>query len=99
MRLLIEMNFKEISVVEALKMFESGDYLILDVRSLGEFDDYHHKDALHIVLNNDFEGNISKFDREKKYLVHCLSGARSHIACQIMKKLGFVDVYNVLGPM
>jgi rhodanese-related sulfurtransferase len=93
------MEIDEVSVNEALKMYASGDFIIVDVRSVREFDDYHHKDAIHVVLNDDFEVEVSKLDKNKKYLVHCLSGTRSDIACKIMKKLGFLEVYNVLGPM
>jgi rhodanese-related sulfurtransferase len=40
---------------------------------------------------------LSELDASKKYYVYCRSGARSAQACQLLKKQGISDCYNLLG--
>ncbi len=72
--------------------------IIIDVRTIQEFDEGHLKGARQIdYLNDDFDLRIGKLDRNKAYLVHCRSGGRSTNSLGVWKKLGFKRVYHLDG--
>ncbi|MCX7871706.1 MAG: rhodanese-like domain-containing protein [Verrucomicrobiae bacterium] len=72
--------------------------IILDVRTEEEFSSGFIKGAKNInFLSSDFRQQISRLDKNKKYLVYCASGGRSAAACKIMSDLGFVECYNLKG--
>ncbi|MBL7892062.1 MAG: rhodanese-like domain-containing protein, partial [Bacteroidia bacterium] len=73
---------------------------IIDVRTPGEFSKGHLKNAKNIDWNgNDFEKQISIFDKSKPVFVYCLSGGRSAAAANLMRKQGFKEVYELDGGM
>ena len=37
----------------------------------------------------------NELDKKKSYFVYCRSGKRSYSACEIMKELGFTNLYNL----
>jgi NADPH-dependent 2,4-dienoyl-CoA reductase/sulfur reductase-like enzyme/rhodanese-related sulfurtransferase len=70
--------------------------LVLDVRTLGEYEASHLAGAVHIPVDDlRFEGD--RLPKERRILVHCRSGFRAHLAVRILKQRGFVDVANVTG--
>ena len=98
------MELRELSVAEAKEMIaknkKNAHFVVLDVRTLGEYAEVHIPQAVHIDINNDeFEEKIAQLDKNKTYVVHCRSGARSHAASELMLEMGFTDVYNVIGWM
>ena len=46
---------------------------------------------------DNFEEQIGRLDREKPYFLYCAAGGRSGEALEIMKELGFTEVYNLSG--
>jgi len=40
---------------------------------------------------------LEKLDKEKNYLIYCKSGRRSSKVLEIIKDLGFTQVYNIKG--
>ena len=57
-----------------------------------------HREALGMVPNADFLSVMeSRFPRDAKLLVGCLSGQRSARAAEILAASGFTDVSNVRG--
>jgi len=77
---------------------ENPDFIILDVRTAEEFNSGHIKNAVNIdyFLDN-FKAELDKLDKDKTYLIYCMSGSRSGRALQVMKKIGFRHVYNLEG--
>ena len=74
------------------------DFVILDVRTRGEFDSGHLEGAVLIdYLEPDFEDRVGELDRGRTYLVYCGSGFRSAGACERMLGLGFRDLYDLAG--
>lgn len=74
------------------------DFIILDIRTPGEYSDGHIKDARNIdYYEPDFRDQLGRLDRSKKYLIYCRSGNRSGSTLGIMKKLGFKEVYTLSG--
>ena len=71
---------------------------LVDVRTPDEFAKGHLQNAKNINWNGDeFDTQISQFDKSKPILVYCLSGARSGAAANKMRADGFKEVYELQG--
>jgi len=85
---------------EKIKNQNKNDYVILDVRTPGEFADGHIPGAINInVMDPSFNNKIESMDKSKDYYVICRSGGRSGSACGKMSKMGFDKVHNLVGGM
>ncbi|MBI4180670.1 MAG: rhodanese-like domain-containing protein [Chloroflexi bacterium] len=74
------------------------DFVILDVRTQEEFDGGHLENAINLDFNSPtFRADLDKLNKQKTYLVYCLSGGRSSNAVTIMEELRFTKVYNMLN--
>ena len=45
----------------------------------------------------DFIEGLDKLDKNKAYFIYCRSGNRSKKSSEILKEIGFVKVYDLLG--
>ncbi len=95
-------NKNGIIAVEAYELINKNisniDFIILDVRSPEEYHESHIENAENIDFNSQiFESEISKMDKNKKYLVYCRSGHRSSNAVKIMINLGFTNIHDLSG--
>ena len=89
-----------LSSEEALNLIEKhrGDsnFVILDIRTPGEYQSGHLKDAIMIdFYSKSFGDKIGRLDREKSYLVYCRSGNRSAHSMDLFKKLQFKRIYHL----
>ena len=74
------------------------DFVILDVRTPGEYADGRLENALNIDYYADtFKDELDALDRSKTYLVYCRTGGRSGRTLRMMEELGFQNVYNMKG--
>ncbi len=74
------------------------DFAVLDVRTHDEFAEGHIEGAINLDVNSPtFREDLSGLERERVYLVHCRSGARSSKALTVMEELGFEDVFHMEG--
>ncbi|MCX7729363.1 MAG: rhodanese-like domain-containing protein [Bacteroidia bacterium] len=72
--------------------------VILDVRTIGEYNSGHIPNAINIDISSaEFADKINSLDRNKDYYVYCRSGGRSTTACQYMSSIGFKSVHNLVG--
>lgn len=79
------------------KMAEKGIQLV-DVRTPQEYNQGHYPNAQNIdYLNNSFRTEIQKLDKTKPIAIYCKSGNRSSQAMEVMKQLGFVEIYELRG--
>ncbi|HPR67490.1 MAG TPA: rhodanese-like domain-containing protein [Methanothrix sp.] len=74
------------------------DFVILDVRTPKE----HGMGRIEGSVNVDYRSptflaELEKLERDRTYLVYCLVGIRSRNAADMMGKLGFADVINMVG--
>ena len=96
-----EVEVKRIALAEFEKMRADKDdksIVILDVRTPEEWKDGRIPGAVHINWRDrDFNEQVAKLDKSKKYLVYCLKGVRSHAAAERMATLGFTKLYNFAG--
>jgi rhodanese-related sulfurtransferase len=69
-------------------------FVVIDVRTAAEFAPAHIRGATNIdYYAVDFAQQVGRLDREKGYLLYCRSGARSSGAFNLMKGMGFVELY------
>ena len=71
------------------------DVILLDTRTLLEYNDGHAEGFIHIPLD-DLRSRINELDKNKKIYVMCQSGLRSYMATRILVQNGF-DAYNLSG--
>ena len=95
-------TYKNASVDEAYQLIQDNasnpDFIIIDVRTPGEYADGHIAGAVLVDLNSgSFDTDIIKQDKSKTYLVYCHSGNRSATASGKMARFGFTDVTNMTG--
>lgn len=89
---------KDVDVNEFAKLVAEGNGLLLDVRTDAEYAEAHLKGSTQIdFYSPDFKAQVEKLDPETPVYVYCRSGGRSGNAANIMKGLGFKEVYNLEG--
>ena len=94
-------NFREGDItIEELKNKILQGAIIIDVRSNQEYREGHIKDAINIP-EFEIKNKILKEIPKKNQLIvfYCQYGARSRNAMQIMKKMGYTNLYNLYGGL
>lgn len=87
-----------LTVAEFEKAIAQNNIQVLDVRTPGEYQSGHLKNALLADWNNDteFQQRVKALDKSKPVYTYCLSGGRSSAATQFLKQNGFT-AYNLSG--
>ncbi len=84
---------------EAKERLENDDSIVLlDVRTLDEFNEEHITDAELLTLfdlESDMESRYP--DKTQTFFVYCRSGSRSADAIQILSNLGYEDIHDLGG--
>lgn len=93
---------KNIKPPEAFQLIQENvanpNYIVLDVRTPQEFSGGHIEGAKNVdYLADDFRKQLETMDKNKKYLVYCGAGFRGLRAIKLMRKLNFMEVYNISG--
>lgn len=88
---------RNVSAAEFKKVMDSlKDEVVLDVRTAEEIQKGKIPGAIAVdFYGKDFKPAIESLDRSKTYLVYCSAGRRSAKAAELMKNLGFKQVYNL----
>jgi rhodanese-related sulfurtransferase len=92
----------EVTIDQAQRLVQQRagqkDFVVLDVRTPGEFSEGHLAGAMNVdLLAPDFAARLSALDRGKIYLVYCRTGNRSTKAVHTMEQLGFRSVYHMVS--
>ena len=79
------------------KMEADSNSVCIDVRTTEEFVEGHIHSSKNINFYDaaKFVSFLNDLDKKKSYYVYCRSGKRSFSACEIMKELGFTNLYNL----
>jgi rhodanese-related sulfurtransferase len=90
----------QIGTLEATRLINKENPLLLDVREPGEYNSGHLPDALHIPLSQ----IKSRSDELAKYatrpvIVYCERGVRSSGAASALARLGFQRVLELRGGL
>jgi phage shock protein E len=89
---------KDVNVAEFEKLVAGKKGLLLDVRTDDEFSSGHLEGAKQIdYYRSDFKNELAKLNRDTPVYIYCRSGGRSGDAAQMMKEMGFKEVYNLAG--
>ncbi|MHB8496017.1 MAG: rhodanese-like domain-containing protein [Casimicrobiaceae bacterium] len=91
---------EQIGTLEATRLINSENPLLLDVREPNEYDSGHLPDALHIPLSQikDRSGELAKY-ATRPVIVYCERGMRSSSAASALSKLGFSRVLELRGGL
>jgi rhodanese-related sulfurtransferase len=96
---------QQLSVADAIPRVESGDLTLIDVREVAEVRaSGRAKGALNVPLtmlsrqaDPRHPDHIAALDPARPVALYCLSGARSNRAADMLRHLGYTQVYNLGG--
>jgi rhodanese-related sulfurtransferase len=91
-------GYRKITAKEAKDMMDDGDVIILDVRTLEEYDESHIPGAI-LIPNETISDTLPAElpDVNARILVYCRTGNRSSQAAKKLIALGYTDVYDFGG--
>jgi phage shock protein E len=95
MGLFLLMRMSLVSAEKARQLLAEGA-LLIDVRSPEEYAGGHLPGAINLpvgALRTELPHRVA--DRNQILLLHCLSGGRSGMAVQQLKRMGYVHVFNL----
>lgn len=89
---------KEIGTLEATRLMNSGNALVLDIRDTGEFNGGRIPKSKNIPFA-EISKRVDEIQRfkDKPVIVACRSNTRAGAAARALKALGFTDVYQLQG--
>jgi phage shock protein E len=96
--LIIYLNFSKRKSMEKVFSLDPSQLLIIDVRSVEEFNSGHFSTAINIP-HDQVASRIEELKphKHKGIVVYCHSGARAAAAEKVLKNNGFVNVINAGG--
>lgn len=100
-----KLEISEADVHQVSEIIKQASPMLIDVREPEEFSQGHLEGAINVprgVLEFKTDpmnpgGNPALFDRSSKMIVYCKSGARSALAAQSLRTLGYQTVTSMSG--
>ena len=94
-----EITYRQVNMDEAITMMEEGSgYIILDVRTPGEFEEKHIPGAINVANETIGTDEIPELpDMDQLILVYCRSGNRSKQASEKLVALGYTNIVEFGG--
>lgn len=95
----------EISPSDVVKKVRADeDVILLDVRTLEEYEEVHLENALLLPVQELSQETLTSIGlgedmKDKEIIIYCRSGARSQTAYNIMESLGYTNIKSVAGGM
>lgn len=90
-------SYANVTLDEFSQLMNDKNVILVDVRTQNEMNQGVIGKPLHLELGPAIQNKMMKLDKNKKYLLYCRSGRRSGLASDMMMKLGFDDVNNLVG--
>ena len=92
-------SYRQISMQEAMDMMEKEkNYIILDVRTVAEYESGHIPGAICVPNETIGTQKIPELpDKDQLILVYCRSGNRSKQASEKLMKLGYTNIVEFGG--
>ncbi len=78
---------------------EKDQFIFIDAREIEEFETSHIKDAIWLGYDQPHWQNIKHISKNQKIVVYCSIGYRSEKIGEKLKKMGYVNVYNLYGSI
>lgn len=92
-------NVNEVSVAEArARLAANPKVILIDVREDHEWQAGHAAEAVHLgkgILERDLEKLYP--DANTEIIMYCGGGFRSALTCDAAKKMGYKNVYSLIG--
>jgi len=90
-------NYRNYSELKELLDSDADDYLLLDVRTAGEFSQAHIPGAVNIPYDELPDALPKGTAKDKLIIVYCRSGNRSGTARRILSKAGYTNLHDFGG--
>lgn len=93
-------SYRVISQDKAQKILaEDDDYILIDVRTLTEYDKKHIPHAVLLPIEEIKKGNVAVAlpDKKQKILVYCWTGRRAEDASALLADMGYDNVISFGG--
>jgi rhodanese-related sulfurtransferase len=88
-------DYGDVSVQEAKVLIdEKPSLVILDVRTVTEFNDGHIEGATNIPVD-ELADRLSEFNTSDEILVYCRTGNRSATAMSILEDAGYTRLFHI----
>ncbi len=87
----------KISAKDAKEMMDSEEVIIVDVRTLEEYNEGHIENAILIPNESITSAPQELSDKDATILVYCRSGNRSADASKKLVDLGYTNIYDFGG--
>jgi len=93
---LLRPNYSAVTADEAAKILKNLEPFILDVRTQGEYEQFHIEGAYLIPIQQ-LQARMNELESRKHedIFVYCATGNRSTVAARIMANSGFKRIYNL----
>jgi rhodanese-related sulfurtransferase len=89
---------KDIGNLEATRLINSANAVLVDVRETKEFEGGRLPKAVHIPLSQlDSRGSELARFVGKPVVAYCMTGNRSRMAGKALERVGFKDIYHLHG--
>jgi rhodanese-related sulfurtransferase len=87
-----------IDVKGATTLINQQDAIVIDVRTEGDFKQGHIINAQNIPMTR-LKEQLNRLEpyKDTPVIINCRSGAQSSVACRLLRKEGFSQVYNLQG--
>ena len=91
--------YEVLSYDDFKNQISKNDVLLFDVRTMEEFNSGHLKGSVNIDFYDEklFDRFFKKVKKSEPIYIYCRSGNRSQKSSEILKKLGFVKIYDLEG--
>lgn len=94
-KLLDKKEYYDITILEAKELIEeTPDLVILDVRTVSEYEENHLENAINIPID-ELQVRLRELNKKDKILVYCRTGNRSNTAIEILIEAGYTEVYHM----
>jgi len=92
------LNFSQLAPKTYKLLLEEKSGILLDTRTPAEYAENHISKAINIDFYAvDFEDQLEQLDKAAPYFIYCRTGSRTKVTLEIMKKMGFREVYDLQG--
>ncbi len=92
-------GYKKITADELYSLMSNDidNIIIYDIRRKTEYEKAHISGSLSTPFNELVENKSIKSDKNMKRILVCCSGVNSGVACSILSKEGYLNLYNLIG--
>lgn len=90
------MKYEEVTMDQVDGAIQTEGIYVLDVRSMGEWEEGHIPQAKHVMLGH-LQEQSHTIPHDKPILVYCKTGGRSAIAASLLQVHGFKAVQSLVG--